>query len=205
MGLWRDHLLPRLVHKAMSNAELAPLREQTAAGLHGMVLELGFGSGLNLPFLPDAVTRLQAVDPATVGRQLAAEALAASPVPVDFIGLDAERLPLADHSVDGVLSTWTLCSIPDVAQALSEVRRVLKPGGRLHFAEHGLCDDPQVARWQQRLNGVQKFLAGGCHLNRPIDRIVQAAGFTLESLEHRFLEQGPKVATWQYLGRARVT
>ena len=205
MGFWRDHILPRLVHRMMSNEELGPLRAQACEGLHGMVLELGFGSGLNLPHLPGAVDRVEAVEPTPAGRKLAAAAMAASPVPVDFVAKQAERLPLADRSIDCVLTTWTLCTIADVEAALSEARRVVKPGGTLHFAEHGLCDDPKVARWQHRLNGVQKFLAGGCHLNRPIDRLVESAGFTIDHLEHRFLEQGPKVATWQYLGRATAS
>jgi ubiquinone/menaquinone biosynthesis C-methylase UbiE len=142
-----------------------------------------------------------AVDPATVGRALAARRVAASPVPVDYVGLDGQRLPLEAERVDHVLVTWTLCTIPDVAGALQEIRRVLRPGGRLHFAEHGRAPDPGVARWQDRLTPLQRRWAGGCHLNRPIDRLVEAGGFELASLE-TFYARGPRVMAYVYEGVA---
>jgi ubiquinone/menaquinone biosynthesis C-methylase UbiE len=129
--------------------------------LDGEVLEVGFGSGLNLPHLPPAATKLYAVDPAELGRRLAAERLAEAPVPVEFVGLDGQDLPLEDDSVDRVLSTWTLCTIPDADRALHEVRRVLRPGGTFHFVEHGRSPDAKVARWQDRLNPIQQRVAGG--------------------------------------------
>jgi ubiquinone/menaquinone biosynthesis C-methylase UbiE len=138
MGLWRDQVLPRLVNIGLAGEEHARHRREVAAGLRGTVLELGFGSGLNLPHYPSDVGRVLAVDPALVGRKLARERIAASRARVEFIGLDGQALPLADASVDLALSTWTLCTIPDPLRALAEVRRVLKPGGALHFLEHGL-------------------------------------------------------------------
>src|SRR5262249_7879210 len=152
------------------------------AGLDGEVAEIGFGSGLNVPHYPPAVRRVRAVDPATLGRKLAAERLAAAQVEVEFVGLDGQRLPLADHSVDHVLATWPLCSLPRPALALAEIRRVLRPGGALHFVEHGRHPDPQVARWQDRLTPLQRRVAGGCHLNRPIDALVRSSGLELTKL-----------------------
>jgi ubiquinone/menaquinone biosynthesis C-methylase UbiE len=169
------------------------------------VLEIGFGSGLNLPEYPATVERVLAVDPSGVGRTLAAKRIAASPIPVEFVGLDGQDIPLGDASVDAALSTFTLCTIPDPTRALAEVRRVIRPNGRLHFLEHGLCPDPDVARWQHRCNGMQQRVAGGCNLDRAVDRLVDDAGFEIEALANGFLD-GPKpMRPWGYLyeGRAR--
>ena len=144
MGLYAEQVLPRVINVVLSGREFAPIRERVAAGLQGEVLEIGFGSGLNVPFYPQAVRRVRAVDPATVGRKLAAKRVADSPVPVEYVELDGSSLPVASHTVDHVLSTWTMCTIPDIDLALSEMRRVLVPGGQLHFAEHGLSPDPKV-------------------------------------------------------------
>ncbi len=201
MGLWADRILPRLVDLSLRGPEFAKLRERAAHGLGGVVLEVGFGSGLNLPHYPEAVERILAVDPALLGRKLAADRLAKCPIPVEFVGLDGARLPLEAASVDAVLSTWTLCTIPEVEVALSEIRRVLKPGGALHFMEHGLSPDPGVARWQRRLNGVQKAVAGGCHIDRPIGSLVTGAGFTMDALEN-FYARGPRTHAYMYGGRA---
>lgn len=171
------------------------------AGLQGEVLEIGFGSGLNVPHYPAGITRVRAIDPATVGRKLAARRTAASPVPVDFVGLDAQRLPVDDASVDHVLSTWTLCSIADAEQALAEIGRVLRPGGTLHFAEHGLAPDPKVARMQHRLTPLQRRVAGGCHLDRPIDKLIAASGLAFTSLETYYM-QGPKAFSYTFEGTA---
>ena len=135
MGFYEDQVLPRMIDRAMSRGELKSIRARVAASLHGDVLEVGFGSGLNVPHYPPDVTRVRAVDPATVGRKLAAKRVASSSVPVEYIGLDGQTLSLESDSVDQVLTTWTLCSIPDVDRALSEIRRVLRPGGTFHFAE----------------------------------------------------------------------
>ena len=172
MGWYADHVLPRLTDLVMRRRELTEIRARVAAELGGEVLEIGFGSGLNVPHYPPTITRVRAVDPATVGRRLAAGRVADSPVPVEYVGLDGQALPLESASVDHVLTTWTLCTIPDVAAALGEIDRVLRPGGRFHFVEHGRSPDPDVARWQDRLTPLQWRLAGGCHLNRRIDDLI---------------------------------
>jgi SAM-dependent methyltransferase len=166
------------------------------------VIEIGFGSGLNVPFYPMAVTRLAAVEPSDVGWKLAARRLTATAVPVQRSGLDGQSLPFADDSYDAALSTWTLCTIPDVAAALAEVRRVLKPGGTLHFLEHGLAPDEQVRRWQRRLDPLQQRIAGGCHFTRRITDLLTAAGFTIEELDVFYEEGGPKFAGADSLGTA---
>jgi ubiquinone/menaquinone biosynthesis C-methylase UbiE len=165
------------------------------------VLEVGFGSGLNVPHYPPTVRRVRAVDPATVGRQLAADRVAASSIPVEHVGLDGARLPLDDSSVDSVLSTWTMCTIPDIEGALSEIRRVLRPGGTLHFLEHGRAPDPSVVKWQDRLDPIQQRLFGGCHLNRPIDDLVRDSGLRIATIENYYLK-GPKPLGYMYEGRA---
>ena len=202
MGLYVDRVLPRITDVALGRADLRPVRARVCAGLEGEVLEVGFGSGLNVPHYPDGVDRVRAVDPATAGRKLAAERVAASDAPVEYIGLDGERLPLEDGSIDHVVTTWTLCTIPDVAQAVREVRRVLRPGGSLHFVEHGLAPLPKVARCQARLNPIQKRLFGGCHLDRPIDQLIQGEGLRIDRLETYFQPGGPKPLSWFYEGTA---
>ena len=142
------------------------------------------------------------VDPATVGRKLAAERVAASTVPVEYVGLDGEQLPLGDASVDHVLTTWTHCTIPDVERALAEMRRVLRPGGALHFVEHGRAPDPGVARWQRRITPVQRRVAGGCHLDRPVRAMVEAAGFEVVSAKEFY---GPGVRPFVYLTLGSAT
>jgi ubiquinone/menaquinone biosynthesis C-methylase UbiE len=147
------------------------------------------------------VTSVRAVEPSEGGRHLAAARVAASPVPVEFVGLDGAHLPLEDASVDHVLTTWTLCTIPDVAQALAEVRRVLRPGGALHFVEHGRSPHEKVARWQDRLTPIQRKVAGGCHLNRQIDELIADAGLALTRLEHPEI-RGPEAFTYLFEGVA---
>jgi ubiquinone/menaquinone biosynthesis C-methylase UbiE len=206
MGIYRDQLLPRALDLSMRRAAFAGQRAQVTAGLDGEVLEIGFGTGLNMPFYPAAVKRVLAVEPAGGGRtvaarRLAAQAKAGRPVPVEFAGLDAAALPAADAGMDHVLSTWTLCTVPDASHALAEIYRVLRPGGTLHFAEHGLAPDPAVARMQRRLNPVQRCLVGGCHLDRPIQQLITEAGLRVTELETGYLAW-PRALSYSYLGVA---
>jgi ubiquinone/menaquinone biosynthesis C-methylase UbiE len=170
-------------------------------GLSGTVVEIGFGSGLNLPAYPPEVRLVYAVEPAMTARRLAEERIAASHVHVEHIALRGESIPLDDDSCDGALSTFTLCTIPRVEAALAEVRRVLRPGGRFHFLEHGRSPDPSVATWQRRLEPLQKRLADGCHLTRDPSELVRAAGFEIERVESRYAT-GPKPWTWLTEGAA---
>lgn len=201
MGFYREQVLPRLVDWACGTPELRRWREQVTKGLSGRVVEIGFGSGLNLPALPPEVTRVYAVEPATTARRIAERRIAAADVEVDHVGLHGESIPLGDASCDGALSTFTLCTIPDVAAALAEVRRVLRPGGRFHFLEHGLSPDRAVARWQRRLEPMQRRVADGCHLTREPAELVRAAGFEIERVESRYAT-GPKPWTWLTEGAA---
>jgi SAM-dependent methyltransferase len=202
VGLYEDHLLPRILNVACASATLEPLRRRVCEGLAGDVVEIGFGSGLNVPFYPAGIVHVAAVDPSHVSWKLAAERLQATSIPVQRTGLDGQMLPFEDASYDAVLSTWTLCTIPDVAAALREVRRVLKPGGTLHFLEHGLAPDEGVRRWQRRLEPLQKRIAGGCHFTRPIIDLLQAAGFTIKELDVFYEKGASKFSGSDSLGTA---
>ena len=202
MGLYGDHVLPRIINVACGLKSNDPLRERACDGLAGDVVELGFGSGLNVPFYPAAVTRVAAIEPADTGWKLAQKRVRDSSVPVERSGLDGQRLPFPDDTFDSALSTWTLCTIPDVATALSEVRRVLKPGAAMHFVEHGLAPDESVVRWQHRLEPVQKRLFGGCHLTRPVAKMLTGAGFTITDIDVFYEDGTPKVVGANSLGTA---
>jgi SAM-dependent methyltransferase len=201
MGFYEKRVLPRILNAAGGMKTLEPLRRRVCEGLAGDVVEIGFGSGLNVPFYPAAVTRVAAVEPSDLGWQLAGQRLMAASVPVQRSGLDGQSLPLADNSYDAALSTWTLCTIPDAAAALREMRRVLKPGGTLHFLEHGLAPDERVRRWQRRLDPLEQRVFGGCHFTRPIIDLLTAAGFTIKDLDV-FYEKGPRFAGADSLGTA---
>ena len=199
--MYGNQILPRAIDLTLRGAEFARLRARVVAGLTGQVLEIGFGSGLNIPYYPPRLKRVQAVDPAAVGRRLAAKRAAACPVPIDYIGADAQALPVGDASVDSALSTWTLCTIPDASRALAEICRVLRPGGALHFVEHGLAPDAKVARLQQRLTPFQHRAFGGCHLNRRIDQLVAAAGLELTRMDTYYMK-GPRALGYTFEGVA---
>ncbi len=203
MGLYADHILPRGIDWVMGKPEFTELRRRVTPELAGTVLEVGFGSGLNLPHYPETVERLLAIDPATVGRKLARPRLEASPVPVEFVELGDGTYPVDAASVDCVLSTWTLCTIPDLPAALAEMRRVLVPGGRLVFLEHGLSPVARVARWQRRITPFHRLWAGGCRLDVPIDERIREAGFKVERLENYAFEKAGRLAGWTYEGTAR--
>jgi ubiquinone/menaquinone biosynthesis C-methylase UbiE len=204
VGWYADHVVPRIAGFALADKRTGEVRERVCTGLSGEVLEVGFGSGLNAKYYPAEVEEVLAVEPSDVSWRMAEPRVAAAPTRVRRVGLDGQSLPLPDASADSALSTWTLCTIPDAGRALAEVRRVLKPGGALHFVEHGRSPDEGVRRWQERLDPIQKRLAGGCHLSRPIADLLTAAGFTIESLDTYYVPKEPKPFAWFYEGVARA-
>ncbi|MRH90046.1 methyltransferase domain-containing protein [Nocardia sp. SYP-A9097] len=192
MGIYENQVLPRIVDLSCGASMLDPVRELTCEGLHGRVVEIGFGSGRNVPFYPGAVDSVTAVEPVDTGWRMASKRLAAAKVPVERAGLDGQSLPFADNSFDSALSTWTLCTIPDAQAALAELRRVLVPGGTFHFVEHGLAPDAGVQKWQHRLNPVQRKLFGGCNLNRDIRAMIEEAGFEIREVDCFYEHKLPK-------------
>ena len=202
MGIYDEQVLPRIINVACGMKTLQPLRRRVCEGLHGQVVEVGFGSGLNIPFYPAAITGVAAVEPADTGWKLAGKRRSGAGVPIERTGLDGQSLPLPDDSCDVALSTWTLCTIPDVAAALGEIRRVVKPGGTFHFLEHGLAPDENVRRWQHRLEPMQKRLFGGCHLTRPIAELLTDAGFTITDIDAFYEKGAPKPLGALSLGTA---
>ncbi|MFI9510864.1 class I SAM-dependent methyltransferase [Nocardia sp. NPDC052566] len=202
MGFYNDRVVPRLVELTCGMKFTQPLRKRVCAELRGRVVEIGFGSGLNVPFYPAAVESISAVEPADLGWRLAAPRVAAATVPIERAGLDGQSLPFADDSFDCALSTWTMCTIPDIATALAELRRVLAPGGTLHFVEHGLAPDPKVQVWQHRFNPIQKAVAGGCHLDRDIRGLMSAAGFEIRDVDVFYGEDAPRIFAAHSLGVA---
>jgi len=199
MPFYREQVVPRLVALTCGAKALAGLRAETAAGLSGRVLEIGFGSGFNVPHYPDGVERVLAVEPSATAFRMAGKRIAASAVPVEQVGLDGQSLPLDDASCDSALCTFALCTIPDAGAALAEVRRVLRPGGRFHFLEHGLAPDSKVVAFQHRVEPLQRRIADGCHLTRDPVAMVVDAGFAIEEVDQKY-GAGPKA--WAYLTRA---
>lgn len=190
MGWWEERVVPHLVDSALRGKEIGEWRDRCCTGLSGRILEIGFGSGLNVRFYPPEVSSVDAVEPSDRGWSMSARRRASSTVPIRRVGLDGQHLAADDATYDMVLCTFSLCTIPDPLLALREVRRVLRPGGELHLLEHGLADDPVVRRWQHRLEPVQKRVAGGCHLTRDPVALVNASGLRAPAPEHAYLLPG---------------
>lgn len=201
MGFYSQQIFPTLLDWAMGGALLEPYRRSTLAGVEGEVLEIGFGTGLNLSYYPDAIEKIVAIDPNPGVHQRAQKRIERTGKTVDHRILNGERLPMADNSFDSVVSTWTLCSIANVEQAIQEVHRVLKPGGEFFFIEHGLSQELKIQAWQNRLTPVQKIIADGCHLNRNIRQLVEAQ-FGAVAIEEFYADNLPKFAGYFYQGTA---
>jgi ubiquinone/menaquinone biosynthesis C-methylase UbiE len=203
MSLYGRYVLPHIIDLAMRNKETARLRVEWIPRARGQVLEVGIGSGLNLPLYSADVQHVYGVDPSIELQQMARKRMAEGRVQVDFLSQSAEeQIPLGDASIDTVVTTWTLCSIPNAPNALQQMKRVLKASGRLIFVEHGRAPDPGVAAWQDRLTPIWKRIAGGCHLNRRPDELITAAGFQITELRNVYMP-GPRPMTYTYQGLAR--
>lgn len=201
MPLYRDHILPHLIHLAMRSEDFTPYRQRVVATATGRILEVGIGSGANLPFYGADAREVIGLEPSPRLAAMTRRAALRSSLPLTVLEASAEAIPLDDGSIDTVVMTWTLCSIPAAIPALREMLRVLKPGGRLLFVEHGLAPDPRVRKWQHRLTPCWKHLAGGCHLDRAINSLIQNAGFRIEKLDTGYL-RGPRPLTFLYEGVA---
>ena len=205
MGFYAKYVLPRLIDLAMRNKDTTRLRAECVPEARGDVLEIGIGSGLNLPFYSSAVQRVYGVYPSLELQRMANKRVSAAPFQVEFFRQSAEDpLPLGDSSIDTVVVTWTLCSIPNPALALPQIKRVLKANGRLIFVEHGRAADPGVVVWQDRITPVWKRIGGGCRLNRKIDELIREAGFQITELKTFYLP-GPRPMTYTYQGSAQLT
>jgi len=202
MGFYQEQILPWLVHLSMRQRRLAPYRNRVVSTATGRVLEVGIGSGLNLPFYGNTVTDVIGLEPSRKLLDMTTAAARKSQIPLRLIEGTAEAIPIEDHSVDAVVTTWTMCSIPEIQSALQEMRRVLRPSGRLLFVEHGRAPEPSVRWWQDHLTPAWKHLSGGCHLNRAIAELIENVGFRIERLDKGYM-QGPKPMTFMYEGTAR--
>jgi len=202
MNLYEDRILPYLVHVSMRQPTFEPYRRRVVPGAEGCVLEIGVGSGLNLPFYSESAKRVIGLDPSLKLLSMAGKMTSAIARPIELLEGTAEAIPLESHTIDTVVTTWTLCSIPDIARALAEMRRVLRPEGRLLFVEHGRSPDKNVRRWQDRLTPVWRRIGGGCHLNRAISRLIEESGFRIEQVDQGYM-RGPKPMTFMYEGSAR--
>jgi ubiquinone/menaquinone biosynthesis C-methylase UbiE len=201
MGVYERWIVPRLLELAMQNRLLDHYRHQTIALARGLVLEVGVGSGVNLPLYGPAVTRVVGLDPSPELLRLASNRTADAVVPVSLLRGSAEHVPFRDAVFDAIVITWTLCSIPNPIAALTEMRRVLRPGGRLIFVEHGLSPEIRTARWQHRLTPYWRRISGGCHLDRKMEELIRAAGFQIDAVETGYMT-GPKPWTFMYQGSA---
>lgn len=201
MSFYERRILPYLLDLSLSDSNIAKLRREVLAGVTGEVLEIGFGTGLNLPYYPEQIHQIATVDPNSGSSAIAQKRIAASPITVNHYVLSGEKLPMSNCSFDSVVSTFTLCSIPNVEQALAEIHRVLKPNGRFFFIEHGLSSEHSVQVWQNRLTPIQKRVAGGCHFNRNIRQLIETQ-FNQVTIEESYLENSPKVSAYLYKGIA---
>ena len=202
MGFYDRHVLPHLINLACGTKPVRYQRRKVVPQAKGRVLEIGIGSGLNLPFYdPAKVEKLWGLEPSDEIRRMAERMAVGSPFPIEFIGLPGEQIPLGTGSVDTVVTTYTLCTIPDAVTALREMRRVLKPGGQLLFSEHGRAPDPSVVKWQDRLDNFWGKIAGGCHLNRDIPALLRQGGFAIDRLETMYIP-GPRPMSFNYWGAA---
>ena len=203
MGFYQDQLLPRFQDKVMDRKDMREIRARVCSRLSGEVVEVGFGTGLNSPHYPEAVETVAAVEPSAMCMRIAQPRIALTSAKVELAGLTGEELELPSETFDAALSTWTLCTIPNVDGALGEIRRVLKPGGQFHFVEHGHAPDSGVSRWQARIEPPWKRIAGGCHLTREISELVRHSGFVVEKLDTYYLKGEPKMFGYTYEGIAR--
>jgi ubiquinone/menaquinone biosynthesis C-methylase UbiE len=204
MGLYEKWVLPRFLNMMMGNKHTTAERKKALADVTGTVLEVGFGAGHNLPCYPQGVRRVVAVDPARASAKLARQRIARAGFPVEYIALGAEQIDAPDHSFDCVVSTFTLCTIPDPLAALQQMRRVLKRGGKLFIVEHGLAHDPSVQRWQHRMNKFNNVVFGGCNTNRNIRGLIVEAGFEFDQVEQYYMNGAPKFAGFLTRGIAHA-
>ena len=203
MGFYENHILPRFIDFACDQEPVAKQRQKVVPLAEGRVLEVGMGSGLNIPFYdPSRVEMVWGLEPSEGMRRRAQPRMSQAPFPIEWLGLPGEEIPLDDDSADSVLLTYTLCTIPDFRTALGQMRRVLKPGGRLLFSEHGAAPDAGVRKWQDRINPVWKKFSGGCNINRDVPKVLAEAGFELQELDSMYLPGPLKIAAFQYWGYA---
>jgi ubiquinone/menaquinone biosynthesis C-methylase UbiE len=202
MGIYQEQILPRLQDKVMGSKRLREARGRVCEELEGAVVEIGFGTGLNAYYYPPEITKVVAIEPSRVCMKIAKSRIERTPVPVEYGGLTGEHLDLPTGEFDAVLSTWTLCTIPNMDAALAEIKRVLKPGGSFHFIEHGHAPEEKVARTQERLEPLNKRLAGGCHLTRRIPDEIERAGFDIQKIESYYFKGEPKPMGYTYEGHA---
>lgn len=205
MGFYEQKILPKFINSACAAPPILKQREKVVPFAEGRILEIGMGSGLNLPFYnADKVDMVFGLEPSQGMRDLAAPIAEAAPFEVRFLDLPGEEIPLEDNSVDSIVLTYTLCTIPDGPKALEQMRRVLKPGGKLLFSEHGKAPDADVQKWQNRVNPFWKIIGGGCHINKPIDTMISAAGFKMDNLETLYLPETPRIFGFNYWGQATI-
>ena len=202
LNWYRTHIFPRLMDWSLNSKQVQTLRKQLLAPLQGTLLEIGFGTGLNVPFYPNTVTWVTAVEPENILPEKVTERSIEAPMPIELVRVSAEQMPFEANRFDCVVSTFTLCTIPNILAALQEIRRVVKPQGQFVFLEHGRGSEAKLVKWQDRLNPIQQVIGCGCHLNRPIDTMIKEAGFHLDQLDRFQLTGAPKIAAQMYQGTA---